>query len=761
MIRVLFAALFAAAFALLSLGGAAYAQEGEAIQRIVIDGNQRIEPETIRSYLTVTEGDTFDAARIDKSLKALFATGLFADVSIHREGGDLLVHVVENPVINRVAFEGNRHLESDKLQTEIQERSRTVYNRSKVQSDVQRLLDLYRRNGRFAATVDPKIIKLDSNRVDLVFEINEGTPTYVMRIDFVGNTHFSDADLKDVIQSKEERWYRFLSNDDSYDPDRVNYDREQLRKFYLRNGYADFRVVSAVAQLTPDRKSFFVTFTLDEGERYKVGKVDLTSSLPDLKVDELKPLVSVHQGDWYDADEVENSVQALTDAAGNKGYAFVDVKPHLDRDTKNHIASLTLDIGEGRRVIVERIDIEGNVRTLDRIIRRQMALVEGDAFNAAKMRRSEKRIKDLDFFKTVKVTNTESDSAPDETVVKVAVEEKSTGSVSLGAGWSSLYGPLAQVGAKERNVLGTGQQLSIDSTIAFTTTSVNLGYTDPYFLDRNVIAGFDLFAVNSHLQSIQDYQSDTQGGDLRAGYYYNEYLRHDFTYTASQTHIYDVAPSASSFIQDQQGTIFISEVSHLLTYDRRDSKIDPTTGYYIKFGNDLAGVGGATKFVRTTTSAGQYFNLEDDYVLGLFAGAGYIVGYEDKTIPISQRFYLGGASLRGFRDEGVTPVSTVDHDPLGAVWDSTASAEITFPLGLPKEIDIRSKLFTDFGIVGGSDPSIPSSKVLNTLVPRIGVGTGFVWESPLGPVNVDLGYPVVRQSYDKMQIFRFNFGTRF
>ncbi len=761
MVRLLVSALIAAVAAILPLRECAFAQQAETIQQVVIDGNQRIEAETIRSYLSVTEGDNFDAVRIDKSLKALYATGLFADVTIHREGGNLLVHVVENPVINRIAFEGNKHLETDKLQTEIQLRSRGVYNRSKVQSDVQRLLDLYRRNGRFAATVEPKIIKLDSNRIDLVFEINEGSPTYVMRIDFVGNTKFSDGELKDVIESKEERWYRFLSSSDSYDPDRVNYDREQLRKFYLKNGYADFRVVSAVAQLTPDRKSFFLTFTLEEGPRYHVGKVDLTSALPDLKVDELKSRITIHQGDWYDAEEIENTIQGLTDEVGNKGFAFVDIKPQLDRDAKKRIIGITFDIEEGRRVIVERIDIEGNVRTLDKVIRRQVALVEGDAFNAAKMRRSEKRIKDLDFFKKATVTNVESDTAPDRTIVKVNVEEKSTGSLSLGAGWSSLYGPLAQVGAKERNILGTGREVSLDTTVALAETSVNFGYTDPYFLDRHLIAGLDLFLTSTKLQNLNSYNTDTTGGDLRMGYYYNDYLRHDFTYTASTVRIYDIQPGTSQFIAAQQGTSFVSEVSHLLTYDRRDSKLDPTTGYYVKFGNDVAGLGGATKFVRTTTSAGQYYSFDKDYVLGLFAGAGYITGYDGKNLPINQRFYLGGASLRGFRDLGVTPVDTTFRSPLGGVWDGTASAEVTFPLGLPKEIDIRSKLFTDIGIIGPTDPSIPGSKVLTTLTPRIGIGTGLIWESPLGPVNIDVGYPILRQSYDKIEIFRFNFGTRF
>jgi outer membrane protein insertion porin family len=759
--RYLLSGLIVAIVATLALRTPAVAQDAGVIQHIVVDGNQRIEPETIRSYLTLTEGDPFDAIRIDKSLKALFNTGLFADVTIKREDGNLIVRVVENPTINRIAFEGNHHLESDKLQAEIQLKQRGVYNRTKVQGDVQRLLDLYKRNGRFAATVDPKLIKLADNRVDLVFEINEGSPTYVTRIDFIGNKAFSDGDLKDVIESREERWYRFLSNSDSYDPDRVNYDREQLRKFYLKKGYADFRVVSAVAQLTPDRRRFFLTFTVEEGERYKVGKVDLISSLPDIKVDALKPLLLMRTGDWYDADEVEKTIQSLTDAVGNKGYAFVDIRPRIDRDTKNHILGITFDIGEGRRVVVERIDIEGNVRTYDKVIRRQFALVEGDAFNSAKQRRSEQSIKDLDFFKTVKVTNEESDTAADRTVVKVAVEEKSTGSLSLGAGWSSLYGPLASIGAKERNILGTGQEASIDTTLALLETSINFNYTDPYFLDRHIIAGFDLFSTDTRLQELESYQTGVTGGDIRAGYYYNDYLRHDFTYTSSLTNIHDIQPGTSQFIAEQAGVTYLSMMGHLITYDRRDSKVDPTTGYYVKFGNDVAGLGGTPKFVRTYATAGQYFQLADDYELYINGGAGYVAGYAGSDVLINQRFYLGGASLRGFRDAGVTPVDRTTLTPLGAIWNTTASAEVTFPLGLPKEVDIKSLFFVDTGIVGPTDPSVPASRVLSSEMPRVGIGTGFVWVSPLGPVDVSFGYPIVRTSYDEIQIFRFNFGTRF
>ena len=357
---------------------AANAQEGGRIQSVVIQGTQRIEAETVKSYMTITEGDVYDADRVNRSLKALFNTGLFQDVAIRRDGNQLVVRVVENPIINRIAFEGNKRIKDEQLNSEVQLRPRTVYTRTKVQSDVKRILELYRRSGRFAATVEPKIIQLEQNRVDLVYEISEGQPTYVRRISFVGNKRYDEDRLREVLQTKEERWYRFLSSDDTYDPDRVTYDRELLRRYYLKRGFADFRVASSIAELTPNREGFFITYTVEEGERYKFGKSIINANIKDLKADELQPLVVSEEGDWYNADQVENIVQKLTDAVGTKGFAFVDVRPQVNRNRETKTIDVTYDIQEGPRVFVERIDITGNVRTLDRVIRREFRLVEGD-----------------------------------------------------------------------------------------------------------------------------------------------------------------------------------------------------------------------------------------------------------------------------------------------------------------------------------------------------------------------------------------------
>ncbi len=731
------------------------------ISKIVIEGNQRIEAETIQSYLSIAAGDPFNAARINASIKSLFDTGLFADISFNRQGNDLVIRVVENPIVNRVAFEGNHHVETKDMQTEVQLKPRVVYNQTKVTADVQRLLELYRRNARFAATVEPKIIKLPQNRVDVVFEINEGPATYVTRIAFIGNRHFSDSELRDVMSTKEELWWRLFADDDSYDPDRLNYDRELLRRFYLSRGYADFRVVSAVADLSPDRTRFFITITLDEGPRYHFGKIDLVNSIPDLKTEDLRRVITAKRGNWFNSDEIQNTQDALSEAAGDKSYAFVNVKPIINRDAPHRLINVTFDLEQAQRVYIGRINIEGNVRTLDKVIRREMLLVEGDAFSASKMKRSKQRINDLNFFKSADITNQPSDTAPDRTDLNVKIEEKSTGDLSLGVGWSTSYGPLVSVGAHERNLLGRGDDLSANVSFAVRQTLAQVGFTEPYLFDRHLIAGADLFSSNDKLNQIVDYNTGTAGGDLRMGYYYNEYLRHDWTYLASETNIHNIQAGASEYIFQQAGVTTLSQFSHVLTWDKRDSKVKPTTGYYIRAGNDVAGALGDNHFIRTSIGAGQYFKLAPNYVLSVAGQTSYIAGLGPETLRINQRLYLGGANLRGFREAGVSPLDKVSLDPLGAIWDYSGSVQLTFPSGLPKELDVQGKVFSDFGGVGPTVSSIPKSTVETSNMTRVSLGVGMIWTSPFGPIDVDFAYPIVREPYDEIKIFRFNFGTRF
>ncbi|OAN43955.1 outer membrane protein assembly factor BamA [Paramagnetospirillum marisnigri] len=738
--------------------GVAQAQDGGRIASISVQGTQRIEAETVKSYLTIAEGDNYDSDRVNRSLKALFNTGLFADVSIRREGTELVVRVVENPIINRIAFEGNRRIKDEQLQTEVQLRPRTVYTRTKAQADVKRVLELYRRSGRFAATVEPKIIQLEQNRVDLVFEISEGQPTFVRRISFVGNQQYDASRLGEVLQTKEERWYRFLSSDDTYDPDRVTYDRELLRRFYLKRGFADFRVASAVAELTPNREGFFLTYTVEEGERYKFGKSLINAALKDLKVEDLQPLVVSEEGDWYNADQVEDIVQKLTDAVGTKGYAFVDIRPQVNRNRETRIVDVTYDIQEGPRVFVERIDIVGNVRTLDKVVRREFRLVEGDAFNSAKLRRSKQRLRDINFFEKVEVTNTPSENAPDRTVIKVEVEEKSTGELTFGVGWSSQVGPMMEAVLRERNLLGRGQDIRLGGMLGLRRSSLDLSFTEPYFLDRDVAAGFDLFAIDRKLQQQSSYNSSSIGGDLRIGYQLTDNMRQDWRYMLKRDEVKGIT-TLSPYVLEQLGTSVTSSVMQTLTYDRRDSRIEPTEGYYMRGSTEFAGLGGDVHLLRGTIQGGHYWPLAEKVVLSLSGAGTYVYGLSER-VRITDRVYAGGDNLRGFASGGVSPRDKNTGDAIGGIWMATGSAQVRFPIGLPEEFGVLGEAFTDFGTVGETDVANVAGVEQSSSM-RASVGVGVSWKSPMGPVSIDLGFPIMKETFDKKEMFKFNLGTRF
>mgnify|MGYP002725525224 CR=1 FL=1 len=733
------------------------AQSAGEIGDILVEGTQRIDPDTVKSYLLLKSGDPFDAAKIDASLKSLFSTGLFADVTLRRQGSSLIVNVVENPVINRIAFEGNDEVESSDLETEVTLRPRVIYTRTKVQRDVKRILAIYRAGGRFATTVEPKVIQLPQNRVDLVFEINEGDPTEIKSIRFVGNRAFSDSRLRGIIRTRETVWWRLLSSDDRYDPNRLTYDRELLRRFYLTDGYADFRVVSAVAELTPDRKDFFLTFTIEEGARYKFGKVDIEARLRDLKVEDITEIIEFEQDDWYDIEEVNDAISALTDKVGELGYAFVDVRPRINRNRKNQTIDVVFEVNEGPRVFVERIDIVGNVRTQDRVIRREFRLVEGDAFNSAKLRRSRQRIQNLGFFETVNIRRLPGNS-PDKTVINVDVEEKSTGQITFGAGYSTTNGILGDIGITEKNFLGKGQTLSLSMTLAALKSEVDLSFTEPFFLGREIRAGFDIFRVSQDLQDLSSFETNTTGFGLRGGYRITEDLRQDWGYTFKVSKISKVSSTASTLIQAAAGTSTTSQIGHSMLYDKRDSAISPTEGYAIRMSNSLAGLGGSVRYFRNHLKGAKYYPIADQWVLSFSGTGGYIVGLGE-DVDVLERFFIGGDNLRGFATRGVGPRDISTEDALGGEWMYTGSAQITFPMGLPEEFGVLGRTFTDFGSSGKLSPT--KSSVRDTGSLRVSAGFGLTWTSPFGPVGLDAAVPLVKEDFDIEESIRLNFGTRF
>jgi outer membrane protein insertion porin family len=729
------------------------------LARIIVEGNQRIEGETIASYMTVRPGSPLGPDEINESLKKLFATGLFADVSIRVEGQVMIVRVVENPIINRIAFEGNLRTKDDVLSQEVQLRPRVVFTRTKVQSDVKRILQVYRRSGRFGATVEPKVIMLEQNRVDLVFEINEGPLTDIARISFVGNERFSDRTLRGEIFTRESRWYRFFSAADTYDPDQLAFDQDTLRRFYLNKGFADFRVLSAIAELSADKDAFYITFTIEEGERYRFGEIGVETAIRELDPEPLKKLVTIETDDWYSAEEVDESVLALTTEVGNFGYAFVDIRPRVKRNREERTIDITFDVEEGPRVFVERIDIGGNVRTLDRVIRREFRLVEGDAFNAAKLDRSRSRVNNLGFFSRVQI-KTEEGSSPDRTVVTLDVAEKSTGELGLGAGYSTTDGVIANIALRERNLLGTGRDIRVTLTAGQRRQEFDISFTERYFLDRNLSAGVDLFNLNEDNTTTSSFTSSRVGAGLRLGYEINEKWSQRLRYTLRQDDVEIVDPAnASQAILQQEGTTLTSLIGQDLTYDRRDSTFGPTEGYFARFTADYAGLGGDLNYIRARLRAGYYVPITDEVIVSLTGTAGIIHGL-DQPIRITDRFFLGGDTLRGFETAGVGPRDISTDDSLGGKKIYYGSLQIGFPLGLPDEYGISGALFTDFGSLWDIDEPT-SSDIVDTGSIRVASGAGLSWNSPVGPLSLDFAWPLKQEDFDKTEVFRLRFGTRF
>ncbi|GGE60301.1 outer membrane protein assembly factor BamA [Niveispirillum cyanobacteriorum] len=759
------------ATSVIALSTGAMAQEafdGGIIREIRVEGSQRIEGATVQSYLTVRPGDNFDPDKIDQSLKSLFATGLFADVSIRREGGVMLVQVVENPIINRIAFEGNKRIKTEDINPEVQLRPRTVYTRTRVQNDVERIQELYRRKGRFAARIEPKIVQLEQNRVDLIFEIEEGQMTGVQAINFVNNNVFDDDELREIMITKESRWWRFLSSNDNYDPERLRYDQEQVRRFYLRNGYADFKVLTSVAELTPDREEFFITMTVDEGKRYKFGKIEIQSEIPDIDVTPLYEAINAYSGEWYNGDKIEESITALTNRLGDLQYAFIDIDPLLERNQEDQTINLVFELKESPRVFVERVDIVGNYNTLDKVIRREMLLVEGDPFSVSKVKRSEQRIKDLGYFLDSGVeVKTAEGSSRDQSVITVEVEEQPTGEIQLGAGYSSTDGALLDFSIRQRNLLGKGQDLRLSTLLSSRSFEVDLGFTEPYFLDRDLAAGVDLFRVVRDNRDTISYDLESTGIVLRAGYPLSEKLRQRISYSLVQNKIDNIYFGSSLFLQDQLGTTITSSVESQLLYDERDSKIEPTSGFYGLWSVEFAGVGGDTRYLRNRITAGQYWEPFEEVVLGLTTEAGYIWGM-GKDLRINDRFFIGGDTLRGFEIGGIGPRNVPDpnnpenSDALGGTIFSRASLELTTKLGLPDELGVKAHAFYDAGTLtaaketpGVGDVFRDSNKV------RMSAGVGVSWKSPFGPIRLDLAYPIAKEPYDQTETLKFSFGTRF
>ena len=731
----------------------------DEIRRIEVEGEKRIEENTILSYMTLKAGDEFDNQKLDESLKRLYATGLFADIKFEKEARTLIIKVVENPIIVNVVFEGNSQIENAQLTSEVQLRERAVFTRAKAQSDARRIQEIYRRSGRFAVTVEPKIIELEQNRVNVVFEIDEGPETKIKNIIFVNNKAFPDKDLRDIIVSEEDRWYKFLGANDTYDPDRMEFDKELLRRHYLRKGYADFKVTSAIAELSQDKEGFFLTFTLDEGDRYRFGEITIINRLDGVALSGLDQYVEPETGDWFNNEMVDDTASALTKAVEEQFFPFVRVRPEIDLVKGERVAHIDFIIEEGPRIFIDEINIAGNVRTLDRVIRREFELAEGDPFNRDRIQKSERNIRDLGYFEDVTIQPIPG-SAPDRRNLDVTVSEKSTGELSIGAGFSTADGPLADFKIREKNFLGRGQELGIATVLSGDRSQVDLSFAEPYFLGRDLRLSTNIFHVQRDLQDESSYDQQRTGFGVDLGYPLSRNLRHSIGYRIVNNTIENVQIDASRFIREQEGERVTSAVSQTLFYDKRNSRLTPTDGYSLRLFNELAGLGGDAKFFNTEVSAAFYEPVTEQVTFSLIGKGGAIFGYNDDEVAINDRFFLGDTSFRGFEQAGIGPRDVSTDDSLGGTKYYTVSAEFSFPLGLPDEYGIKGHTFSDVGSLWDT-PDVSAGVLKDEPSIRASAGAGISWESPLGPIRVNFAWPITSEDYDNEQVFNFAFGTRF
>ncbi|MCI0467595.1 MAG: outer membrane protein assembly factor BamA [Beijerinckiaceae bacterium] len=781
---------------------------------VLVEGNQRVDSETIASYFTGT-----DQASINRGVKELYATGLFASVKVGRAGGQTVITVAENNVINRVVFEGNSKVKTESLAAEIQSKSRGPYSQAMVDADIERIKDVYRRSGRAAASVTARAVDLPNGRVDVVFAIDEGEKTGVKTINFVGNHAYSAGKLRDLMQTTEMNLFSFFKTSDVYDPDRIASDLELIRRFYLKNGYADFRVVGSDAQFDPEQGGYIITITVEEGVQYTVASANVDSHFPNIDSASLQPLVRISAGDTYNGDMVQKTVDALTKELGKKGYPFTQVRPRGDRDPASRTVSIVFVLDEGPRVYVERIDVRGNTRTRDYVIRREFELGEGDAYNRVLVDRAERRLNNLGFFKKVRITN-EPGSAPDRVIVVVEVEDQPTGSLSLSGGFSTTTGFIADVSVTETNFMGRGQFVRLAVSAGQYSRGVDFSFTEPYFLGYRLAAGFDLYAKKSNSWQYSFYDNFVTGATLRLGLPITEELSFSPRYSIYRTDIsipnnsarpfndcsspvFGTTPGfpfgapslffncltngeASLAIKEAQGPFLTSMFGYTAGYNSLDNIKNPTSGLFIELRQDVAGAGGDARFVRTTGDLRYYRELYDQFVGLAHLQGGDIESFGGYQLRVVDNFNMGPTLVRGFAPFGIGPRDTSfglnpQGNPLGGTKYYGASLEVQFPIfGVPRDLGLKGALFADAGTLYGFEGQTrfpPFTTCFNPFVNftqsncltvggnsptiRTSAGGSVIWSSPLGPIRFDFAKAITKSSSDITQFFRFTGGTTF
>jgi len=763
---------FAAGVALLVASAAPVAQaQSVRVNQISVEGNQRVEDATIRVFSGLEQGSVADSADLNAALQRLFDTGLFEDVSVTPAGGGVVIEVVENPTINFINFEGNRKLDDDMIGSVVSLQARQPFSRAAAEADAQAIQQLYAQSGRINATVVPKIIRLDDNRVNLVYEIREGAITEVQRISFVGNETYSDRRLRRVIETGQAGILSWLFTNDTYNQERLELDKQQLREFYLDRGYIDFQVTAASAEFARERDAFFLSFRVDEGEKWDFGEMGVNVFAPGLDEAEFAALINVRPGETYSAKKMDRIIERMSYLAGQKGFAFVEVTPRITRDRARNRVNIDFELIEGPRVFIERIDIRGNRETVDRVIRREFRVVEGDAFNARELREAEQRLLALGYFERVEVRVREG-SAPGRAIITVDVEERATGSLTFGAAYGSSEGITGTISLTERNFLGRGQTVSLELASGSESNVVSFRFVEPKVFDQDLSAGFTAYyrqyeydesSINTTRAGIQPF----------IGFPLTEDSRLSLRVRLSQDEIDVVDSNVSPILQREEGDEFSTGVGLTYTLDKRNSPIDPTAGFIFSLDQDFSGLGGGPQYSKTVASARAYTSLfEEEVVLSAEVEGGALVSFNDESRYID-RFVLGGDSFRGFERGGLGPRDVCTacggtggtenvNDALGGNMYAVARFEATFPIGLPPDLGVYGGVFTDVGSIWSLyDTSGASGIVDDGFNLRSSAGVSLFWDTAIGPLRFNFARPIVKESFDESEFFRVTIDTRF
>ena len=743
----------------------------ERINKITIEGNKRVEASTIESYLGVHVGDEYNPQTQDQSLKSLYATSMFEKINIRFESGNLIVHIEETPFVSKVDFKGNSKIKNSTIAKELLTTSGESLSKAKIQADIEKIKELYKRSGRFSVGVEPKIEPQENNRVKVIFEISEGPKTGIKRIYFTGNENYHDSELKTVILTKESRWFRFLETNDTYDPDRIDYDKELLREFYQSVGFADFRVISATAELSPTKESFTVTYSVEEGDKYNFGEISIDNKIAEIDTKLVQKFISVKSGQTFNMSALEKIAEKIADSLASLGYPQVNVEPVvINKNNRTKTADISFVIAKADKIYVGQMNIEGNLKTEDKVIRREFKIAEGDIFNRSYIEKGEQNLRNLDYFEKVSTRITPTGKR-DKYDVEIEVQEKSTSSIGFDVGYNTAGGLFGRLSFLERNLVGTGKYLTAGVQAGKRNTSYYAGITEPHFLDRELSLGGNAFRNESGKsggwgQTEQNYSLKSLGFTTSLGYQIYENLSHEIDHTIKEDWLKGPSASSSRFLIEQMGKFTTSAISHTLTYDQTDSRIIPKNGYLISGTQEYAGVGGNNKYLKHELD-GKYFKSfnNNKLTLKLSGSAGDIRGMGGKTVRISDRFNLGDYTLRGFSSGGVGPRDKRTDEGLGGQQFYAFSTELNFPLGLPEEFNLTGAVFTDIGSVWRVKLSPNSlykrSEFYDDKSMRASVGFGFIWITRFAPIRVDWAVPIRKKPYDDKQNFHLKFSTHF